>query len=117
MIGRALTGVAGLYLVFKGLTTGAVSPITPVPEVPEVVEPPKTLTFIEQFEIDQITTEEIKETELERKRKADWLLFDTRIRESPPDCKGNFRAKLITGSYLSGIHSRWICERVKGIGL
>ena len=127
-----ILGVLPLYLVYKGLTTGVGSLLPPVPEPPEddrkreeqrkedekAIEKQREEDEAKRVEEEKKAKaeQEARDTEYERKRKADWLTFDAVIRASPPDCKYGFREKLIVGSYLSGIHSYWICEKKTGIG-
>jgi len=116
-----IIGAIPLYLVYKGLTTGAGSLVAPVP---------KTVAQIEQLRKDEVAIEKQKEEDkrkkVEEEKKAEdeaqklWQTIENKILsgEGRLTCKYGFREKLIRGSYEPNRrHSYWTCEEIKGLGI
>jgi len=124
-----ILALPALYLVYKGLTTGAGSlmPLPPVPKTPEQIEQLRKdeVAIEKQKEKDEAERveeekkakieEEIIKAELERIRRNEWNKEEIKRRQNPPTCAPRHIPVFTHGVYPVS-HGFWVCEQI-GFGL
>ena len=125
-----ILGASPLYLIYRGLTTGAgVTLLPPVPETPEEKAKREEIEQANKESVEvakkQKEKDEAKKVEEEKKAESEaqklWQTIENKILsgEGRLTCRYGFKEKLIRGSGYIGImskHSYWICEKTVDIG-